>query len=150
MATLALLSGGIVVNVVEGNAVDFPGCEDISSLSGAARPSIGWARTGPMAYARPVAATTSVIAKVELLKRMTPAEYHLWARAAQVAADTNQSGTATPPVANRNALFALAQFNAMPEFVDMASANLQGLKNVWIGVGITSARADAILAPYTS
>jgi hypothetical protein len=89
------------------------------------------------------ALTTSGIRKHLLLKRMTPAEAHAWYRAFQRAANTN-----TPVVADRNALFAWLRWAEMDGEVDMSSEDIQGLKSVWVAMGMTQARADAILVPY--
>lgn len=75
---------------------------------------------------------------------MTPIEFHAWQRAAQRALATN-----SPAVADRNALYAWSRWESMQGTVDMASSDIQGLKGVWVALGMTQARADELLAPLS-
>lgn len=92
-----------------------------------------------------LSAITIQVQRADLLKRMTPAEFHAWQRAAQRALDTN-----TPVVADRNALYAWSRWESMNGVVDLTSSDMQGLKGVWVALGMTQARADELLTPLTA
>jgi hypothetical protein len=85
------------------------------------------------------------IQRADLLARLTPTELHAWRRACQRALDTN-----SPAAADRNALYAWARWESMNGVVDMSGEDIQGLKGVWVALGMTQARADELLAPITT
>lgn len=80
--------------------------------------------------------------RTQLLARMTPVEVHGWIRATQRALATN-----TPTVADRDALYAWTRWQAMQDSVDLTSADIVGLAQIWIALGMTPARAQELLAP---
>lgn len=137
----AVLNGNTVSNVILADVWDGIDVTDISP-----RPSQGWTYSGgTFLPPAPTVTTASTIRKHLLLKRMTPAEVHAWFRAFQRASATN-----TPVAADRNALYAWLRWDEMDGEVDMSSADIQGLKTVWVALGMAQARADAILAPYAA
>lgn len=139
---LALIENGIVRNVVLGDLAQFPGAIDVTGV--VPQPGIGWGYDGNTFTAPPPPPPVLVtqIERAGLLARMTPAEVHAWHRAMTRATATN-----TPVVADRNALYAWLRWESMRGDVDMASSDIQGLKSVWVALGMTQTRADALLAP---
>lgn len=139
----ALVSNGIVTNVIHAEAWD--GGIDVTDLS--PRPAPGWSYDGTTFTPPPPPAPMPInaIQRAALLKRMTPIELHAWIRAAQRAQATN-----TPADADRNALYAWVRWESMDGVVDLTSDDIQGLKSVWMALGMTQARADALLTPIVS
>lgn len=89
-------------------------------------------------------AGTGLISRAALLARMTPAEVHNWRRAAQRALDAQPTSVVA---ADRNALYAWTRFEAFDQFMELRGNDLQGLKSVWMALGMSSARADELLTP---
>lgn len=141
--TFALVENGIVTNVIRAEA--WPGGIDVTDLT--PRPGPGWLYDGTTFTPPPAPAPVPVnaIQRAALLKRMTPVELHGWLRAAQRAQATN-----TPVDADRNALYAWVRWQSMDGIVDLSSDDIQGLKSVWVALGMTQARADALLTPLVS
>lgn len=141
----ALVEAGVVANVIHAEAWD--GGIDVTDLS--PRPGPGWLYDGttftPPPASPPPPITTNSIQRAALLKRMTPVELHAWIRAGQRAQATN-----TPVDADRNALYAWVRWQSMDGIVDLSSDDIQGLKSVWMALGMTQARADALLTPMVS
>lgn len=141
--TFALVENGIVTNVIRAEA--WPGGIDVTDLS--PRPGPGWLYDGATFTPPPAPAPVPVnaIQRAALLKRMTPVELHAWIRAGQRAQATN-----TPVDADRNALYAWVRWQSMDGVVDLSSDDIQGLKSVWMALGMTQARANELLTPLTA
>lgn len=140
----ALVENGIVTNVILAEAWD--GGIDVTDL--VPRPGPGWGYDGASFTPPPAPTPTPVpindVQRAALLKRMTPTELHAWVRAAQRAQSTN-----SPVVADRNALYAWVRWESMDGVVDLTSDDIQGLKSVWVALGMTQARANELLTPLT-
>lgn len=144
MNIYAIIDAGLVVNIIHATG-EWPEGVDVTALD--PRPGIGWSYDGqvftappPPPLPEPVAVTN--VQRAALLARMTPIELHAWQRAAQRAMDTN-----TPVVADRNALYAWLRWESMQGTVDLTSADIIGLAQVWMALGMTQARAEEILTP---
>lgn len=133
----AVVSGGMVVNMLMADS--WPGAIDVHDLD--PRPAIGWSYDGTV-FTPPAQAMQNEIVRYGLIARMTPVEFHAWVRAAERARSTD-----APVAADRNALFAWERWNAMPMSVDLTSSDIQGLKGVWMALGMTEERATELLTP---
>lgn len=136
----AITTNGIVTNVIVADA--WPDAVDVTDLT--PRPGPGWLYNG-VTFTAPLPPPPVAVTEIEranLLARLTPVELHAWIRAANRAGATN-----SPVVADRNALYAWTRWQAMNGNVDMASADIKGLANVWIALGMTPARAAELLVP---
>ena len=138
---IAIIQGGLVENVIVGDIVDYPTGVDLTNVT--PQPGIRWTyAAGVFTAPAYVATTITGTQRVTIIGRLTPVEMHAWHRAMSRATATN-----TPVVADRNALYAWVKWEAMPKDVDLNDSDIQGLKSVWMALGMTQARADAILAP---
>ena len=129
---------GFVTSVTLQDDNDPPPPNSIDVTGIAVRPQVGWTQLA----GEFVPTTSNNVTRASLLSRLTPAELHAWYRASERARLTN-----TPVVADRNALYAQVRFEALPMTVDLTSADITGLKSVWVALGMTQARADALLTP---
>lgn len=140
---LAQLENDTIIRTVVGWPVDFPGFDDVTDL--VPQPGVGWQKVNGV-YVAPtqVVAEKFGVLKAEILREMTPAEYATWEGVAQ-AVRTNPGGSTQ---AQRNALKALAIFNAYPPVFDKRESSFAGLKTVWVAAGVvaTEARANTIIA----
>lgn len=73
--TLALIAAGVVANIVIGNATDFPDAVDVTDAD--PRPGPGWGYDGATftPAASPAAPGSRRITKLDLINRLTDAEY---------------------------------------------------------------------------
>lgn len=143
MNRIALIRNSIVVNVIE-SSMEFAASLGYDYAIEHAEASPGWGYVNG-AFVRPEQAPpveVTAIERSDLLARMTPVEVHGWIRAAQRAQATN-----TPNVADRNALYAWTRWQALPGTVDLTSADILGLANVWVALGMAPARAQELLTP---
>lgn len=124
MRIFAIIESGVVTNVIR--AESWPGGIDVTNT--APRPGPGWTYDG-MSFAPPPVAPVEVTAieRSALLARMTPQELHAW-----------------------RPLYAWLRWEALEQTVDLTSADIRGLKNVWMALGMTAARAEELLAPLSA
>lgn len=142
MAIFAIIREGVVANVLVADA--WPGGVDITNIE--PKPGKGWSYTEGTFTAPPPPAPIMVtdVSRADLLGRMTPVELHAWRRAAQRAMNTD-----SPVAADRNALYAWMRWDTMSGTVNLDNDDIKGLRNVWIALGMTPARATEILTPLT-
>lgn len=143
MNKYALLTGNTVTNVIMTDG-EWP--EGIDITNATPQPQIGWTYSGGTFAAPPPPAPVlqTFTARADIYSRLTNIEVHLWRRAV-----VRAEATDNPQAKDRDALYAWYRFNALPDRVDLTSAEITGLKAVWMALGMTAARADAVLAPVT-
>lgn len=141
----AVIKNGKVENIIVADAR--PDGIDVTATD--PRPGVGWSYDGTTFTAPPapvyVPQPQITLQRAILLARMTATEIHAWIRAVKRAEATN-----TPTAADRNALYAWYRWDAMGNDVDLTGDDMQGLKSVWVALGMTQARADEILTPVVA
>lgn len=144
MKRIAIIEGNTIVNIADFDAdyVLQDGEVDVTEIPA----GIGWevdAGGNPIPPPVEVSPTpTIMLSKALIVSRMTYNEFHLWKRAAGRADATN-----TPAVADKKAQQSWYWFETADDPLDTSAAEVVAMRDAWIGVGITLARADIILAP---
>lgn len=143
MKTIAFLSNGVIANIgiFPDNHQPSAGQLDVTNVPA----GVGWAVVSGVPIEPPAVPPPpqTVVARSVIYARMTAVEIHAWRRAVVRAEATN-----SPVAADRDALYAWYRFNALPDdAVDLTKSEVTGLKAIWMALGMTAARADAILAP---
>lgn len=139
---IASIENDIVVNIGVFDADYEPGPGQLDVTDSDA--GVGWLLVNgvlePPAV-QPLQPVTT-IEKSAFIARFIDTEFHAWKRAA-----TRADATTSPSVADRAAQKAWYIFETLPLQIDLLDPKVLGFKSAWLGVGITEARANAILMP---